>query len=103
LEVEEMQTEVDVEEVPHAKEENGQEEVHELVMPKKVKKAIWEQKLPHKLTVANTPGTNSLCIKVQIQVTDTYHADTLLGQPQDTKPRCRANKQNTKAKTQESS
>jgi predicted aspartyl protease len=71
LEVEEVHAEVDEEEVLQMKQEDMLEEVCVPVMQKKVKKARWEWKLPCELTVATTPSLNSLCIKVQIQATDT--------------------------------
>jgi hypothetical protein len=71
LEVEEVHAELDAEEVPQMRQENKLEEVCTPVAQKKVKKARWERKLPRELTVATTPSSNSLCIKVQIQAMDT--------------------------------
>jgi predicted aspartyl protease len=71
LEVEEVHAEVDVEEVLQMKQEGQLKEVCMPVMQKKVKKAGWKWKLPRELIVATTPSSNSLCIKVQIQATDT--------------------------------
>jgi hypothetical protein len=62
-----------VDALPKTSEEDNSYEVtpKEEEKMKKVKKARWEKRLPHELTVANMPSTHSLCIKVQVRATET--------------------------------
>src|SRR5262249_15588205 len=68
LTVEEVSEEEVEQETCEVASEDRKEDVEKM---KKVKKPRWEKRLPRAYTIATTPGSRSLRLKVQVQTTDT--------------------------------